>query len=414
MEIGFTVVSALEDVTVKVNASSDMAAELVQYEGLAGKVRVDAGNIIEESSKVTFTLSDGRNTVSHYLTFVPVEGEVFEFPTAEVTLFDTESDFNVTLMANLEYEVAEIPSWLELVKSEAGDAKRTVILSFRAQENTAAENRTGEVVLVSENKTRISLTINQMGKNDAARPFFHRSVAVRYTADWCGYCPQMASGFEEAEKLMPGRLEVISMHCDGALVFSQSSQLMSQFNITGFPMGIIDGRMLMQNYDVATIAEYTKRFAEETAELYSTVSGIVLDTEVRGRDVEVNVKAFIKNADSYKITVMLVEDGIVGYQANYFTGSTNNYVHNGVPRKALTNVRGADFSTSSDNTVKEFSYSAPVEEKYDLNNMKAVVYIQRSFGSRDKVQSADYGDFYIDNCAACKVGESVELRFQED
>ncbi len=412
-DLGYRIESAIQDVTVDLAPSKTIKAEIVENDGLAGKIRIEAGNIIDEDCQIKVSLSDGTNRVVEYIKFLPAEGEVFELISKEINLFDTSGEFNVKLYANLGYEVAELPAWIESVKSEAGDQPRLMIHTFNVQENGDAVSRSGNIVLCSESQARLTVPVNQMGKADAEKPFYHRSVAVRYTADWCGYCPNMATGFDAAAELMPGRLEVISMHCDGALIFQQSQLLMNQFYVTGFPMGIIDGRMLMQNYDIETISSYTKKYAEQTAELYSTASGIAMTSSLDGRDLNLNITAYLKNADSYKITIFLVEDGIVGYQANYTTGSTNNYVHNGVVRQGVGDVLGVSFRTDSDKEIREFSYSARIEEKYDVSNMRAVVYIQRAFGDREKVQSQNYGDYYIDNCVSAKFGEEVELKFAE-
>ena len=38
------------------------------------------------------------------------------------------------------------------------------------------------------------------------------------------------------------------------------------------------------------------------------------------------------------------------------------------------------------------------------DNLKILVYIQRAYGSQTVIRSADYGDYYVDNCAAGKAG----------
>ena len=41
--------------------------------------------------------------------------------------------------------------------------------------------------------------------------------------------------------------------------------------------------------------------------------------------------------------------------------------------------------------------------------MRVLVYIQKAFGSAPRIQSDNYGDYYVDNCAVVKLGEDLPL-----
>ena len=57
---------------------------------------------------------------------------------------------------------------------------------------------------------------------------------------------------------------------------------------------------------------------------------------------------------------------------------------------------------------------------WDPDNMKVLIYVEKPYGDRDKVDGVDsrvvnygnYGDTYIDNCRAVKVGETAELELR--
>ena len=71
------------------------------------------------------------------------------------------------------------------------------------------------------------------------------------------------------------------------------------------------------------------------------------------------------------LTALIVEDNIIGYQ----NGGGSNYVHNGVPRVAFTSILGEEFTTTTDNEVVKFTYSAEIPYSCNADNMRIVVYI---------------------------------------
>lgn len=237
------------------------------------------------------------------------------------------------------------------------------------------------------------------------RTFHHRSVAMRFTADWCGYCPMMAEAFENARKSLSGNLEVISMHCSGGLEFKPGNELKDFYGITGFPTGVVDGRTMVYNYAVETTTELTLEAVADTESSFDAVAGMGWKSEVTGSSVRVDLAAYLKESGSYRMTVLLVEDKIVGYQA----GESNNYVHNGVPRAALTDIMGDSFTTADDDEVKTFTYTGEIPSGCDMDNMRIVAYVY----AKDSSSGASDG-YYINNSASSSLGESLSLAFDVD
>ena len=237
------------------------------------------------------------------------------------------------------------------------------------------------------------------------RTFHHRSVAMRFTADWCGYCPMMAEAFENARKSLSGNLEVISMHCSGGLEFKPGNELMDFYGITGFPTGVVDGRTMVYNYAVETTTELTLEAVADTESSFDAIAGMGWKSEVTGSSVRVDLAAYLKESGSYRMTVLLVEDKIVGYQA----GESNNYVHNGVPRAVLTDIMGDSFTTADDDEVKTFTYTGEIPSGCDMDNMRIVAYVY----AKDSSSGASDG-YYINNSASSSLGESLSLAFDVD
>jgi hypothetical protein len=114
------------------------------------------------------------------------------------------------------------------------------------------------------------------------------------------------------------------------------------------------------------------------------------------------------------VTVLLLEDGIVGYQ----NGGGTSYTHNDVARYALTSMSGDSVKIESDNTVWSNIYTAKVSTAWNPDKLKVLVYVERPYGNQPEVgdvsgaQYSNYGDIYIDNCRAVKVGESGPIELE--
>ncbi len=414
LEVGYRVKSAAETITVEVTSSIDIKAKLIPADRISGKILIQSGSIIDDFSQVLVIVSDESRTVTRSLTFASVESEVFNITPSEVNLPNAGGEFEVSVLTNIGYYLSGKPSWVEEVEVVNNPATRTIVHTFKAEANLSEDVREGVLVFCNDNQVCIPVKVRQGGgQNWMDADFYHRSVAMRFTADWCGNCPRMAVGLEMVNEKIPGKLEMISMHCDGGLRFGQAVPLQNQFGVNAFPTGIVDGRRLLGANDSNTVAKNAEDYIRETETTYPTVSGISFISSVTGREVKAEVTAYLKKAEDYRITIMMVEDNIIAYQENYDTETTDDYVHNGVPRIALTNILGDSFTTSSENETKDFTYSVTVPSAYNIDNMRLVVYVQRQFGSQKRIQSGSYGDYYIDNCASGKVGTTVELKLAD-
>jgi hypothetical protein len=114
------------------------------------------------------------------------------------------------------------------------------------------------------------------------------------------------------------------------------------------------------------------------------------------------------------VTVLLLEDGIVGYQ----NGGGNSYTHNDVARYAFTSMSGESVKIESANTVWTQVYTTKINSAWNPDNLKVLVYVERPYGDQSKVQKVanadygNYGDTYIDNCRAVMVGKKAALELR--
>ena len=245
----------------------------------------------------------------------------------------------------------------------------------------------------------------------AGKEFWHKSLGMRFTATWCGYCPMMATSFASAISQYPNRIELLNLHPTSSnLGFNGTSKLENIFKITSFPTGMIDYRSSIANY---SNSNYTTKVildaVKETESNYPVKTGISFSSSVSGNTLNLNVKLYIKEKGDYKVTAVLLEDNIIGYQ----NGGGNSYNHSGIARVAFTDITGDEVSTSEDNKTVSKNYTATIPSSCDKNNLRVLVYVLRQYGSQTIIRTADYGDYYVDNAISAAVGTTQDLVFSD-
>ena len=173
---------------------------------------------------------------------------------------------------------------------------------------------------------------------------------------------------------------------------------------------MIDYRSSIANY---SNSNYTTKVilnaVKETESNYPVKTGISFSSSVSGNTLNLNVKLYIKEKGDYKVTAVLLEDNIIGYQ----NGGGNSYNHSGIARVAFTDITGDEVSTSEDNKTVSKNYTAAIPSSCDKNNLRVLVYVLRQYGSQTIIRTADYGDYYVDNAISAAVGTTQDLVFSD-
>ena len=239
----------------------------------------------------------------------------------------------------------------------------------------------------------------------ANKEFWHKSLAMKFTATWCAPCATMASSFEKAMTLYPNKIEEINIHNDTDFPFDSYSGIASIFKVNSFPSVFVDLRKRVYNNDNAPslLVEAVK----ETESNYPTKTGITFTSTVTGNTLDLNMKLYIKEKGDYKVTAVLLEDGLVATQ----NGASDNFVHNHTARKAISDITGDVFSTTANNKTVEKSYSMTIPSSYNKNNLRILVYILKQYGSQPIIRTANYGDYYVDNATSAAIGTTKNLIF---
>lgn len=249
------------------------------------------------------------------------------------------------------------------------------------------------------------------------KDFYHRSLIMKFTGTWCGYCPSMDEAIESAVALHPDKFELAYMHVGDNYQPDCAYYFEDRFAVYGYPTGISDFRAKVPNYSPSSYtAGLFSKVLEEKENNYPVTTGISFTSSLSGSTVKADVKVYAKKADDYKVTVLLLEDGIVGYQ----NGGGYDYVHDHVVRLVMSSTSGDDAAVASDNTVWSKTYTGTVPSGCNTSNLRILVYVEKPYGNQNKVQGVtnveygSYGDSYVDNCRSEKVGVEAVLQYSDD
>lgn len=393
--------------------------ELSPLEGEAGSGRVKIkapANTTGGTRRAEFSICSGIQSVQFYVIQDHYE-YLFEIPDTEMHISACGGIIPIPINTNQDFRVTSSQDW---VMPSPSQGKRPEYVVVAVEPNLTQEPRTSEIVIASD-LAEVTVTVTQDAVDEILsqwtdKSFVHRSLAMRFTATWCGYCPYMGTAFDSAKDQMGGSLELVTLHGgDSDYEFSGTNQLARRFNVEGYPTGIVDSRASIPNYSsTSTTASVAVMVAQETASNYPTVSGISMDSYLSGTELTVVVPIYFHQPDAYRVTVLLLEDEIVGYQ----NGGGTKYTHNDVARYALTSMSGESVKIKSADTVWTQVYTTKVNSAWNPENLEIMVYVERPYGEQSEVQSVDYadygdyGDTYIDNCRVVKVGEAAELELR--
>lgn len=346
---------------------------------------------------IPFTITQTGMEVAGYLTVdktnvsVPAEG--------------SQSPVTVNVASNMNWTVSSDSEWC-VVSPSSGQNDGPFAISVSA--NTSDDARIATVTVtsadgsVSRNVSVVQAGVKTEYGDDGWKKeeFHHRSLALRFTGDWCGFCPQMATAMKDADKELGYTLEVISVHGGGSTHQNDVSMgLVNHHGIGNYPTGLVDGRTYVQNMEIPVTTRNIVDAARDTESRYGTLTGASWTSSLSGNQVILNLSAYIKKSGSYKVTAYLVEDKIIGYQADYTYGASDRYEHNGVLKASFTDVLGNAFTVSEDNMIKDFTYSASVPSGCVKENLRIVVFVEKADGS----------EYYVDNSATEKVGVQKHL-----
>ncbi len=192
--------------------------------------------------------------------------------------------------------------------------------------------------------------------------FTKKVLIEEFTGAWCGYCPDGAYMVDNIINENNGHVIGVSTHSSDAMEVSQTSFLESIYQNTGYPSGMVD-RVSYGGY-VCMNRGYWEYIT--TNQLSKTAAcGLAINSEISGKNAKVEVHVgFNTNLNGdYRLTIYLIEDGVIGVgngydQANFYDTDPNSpfyglgnpiegYEHNHTLREVLTESLGDPLDNSN-------------------------------------------------------------------
>lgn len=366
-----------------------------------------------DSGKYSSMLS-GRNAG---LVIRPVYGAAFHIVTPAANLSYKAQNLEVEVVSSIGYHATAFPDWISEVKVEEAGANRKVH-TFSIQSNETGKSRSAVISFCNDEQKCVPYTITQKADEgiDWDKDFYHKSLVMRFTATWCQYCPLMATALKSAQQQYPEKIVPANIHGgQSTLEFSDCDVLATQYGITGYPSGIVDGRKLVGNSSsTATTATNIVNAVKDTESKYPVTAAIGLNSAFTGQKLDIDVNLFLRKAEKYKLTVFLAESKIIASQADNTSGTyINDYQHDDVVRMSVSAVKGDEIAATSPMSIVKKQYSVTVPSNYKKENLELIVYVQRAFGDQTVAASGDYGGYYVDNAAVVPVGQKLEPAYAE-
>ena len=315
--------------------------------------------------------------------------------------------FDITVTSSYGYHINSIPDWV--TEKSVKDKVHT----FEVGPSSLSEARFGSITFCDDVGTCLSVTVRQESDPemiDWDKEFAHRSLIMGFVScnSW-GYCEFMRA-VEAAGKSVSTVPSLINFHLWDNMEVSDIEILQNKYDVMSPLRLIIDARKhVFENYhNRDAVVKHIKTIVDETESNYPASCAIGFDSSLQGQKLDMNIRLYAKQAGNYKISVFVLEDGVIKGQYDEEEEYIENYPHNNVARMAVTDIDGDSVSASA-RSVNRLHYSVTVPASYNKDKLKLVVYVQRTYGSYPKLidPGFDCGDYYVVNSASGMVGSVV-------
>ncbi len=298
-----------------------------------------------------------------------------------------------------------------------------IVLSIKEQ-NTSDASRRGNVNIKVGDHTFTTAIIqlgSAVGEVDFLKNFYKSSVYIKTTGTWCANCPIMSYQLHDVEDKYPDNFYVVNEYNNsGALTWSGGEDIEAHYGCTSFPTGYFNGYAKVDNYGGGAVTTATEKLIQEAIELYPANVAIAAYSSIVNDKIQLDVKLAAKASNEYKLTIYILEDGIVAQQAGSNEG--DEYVHNDILRGTLTanHHEGGDAIKLPIGEIVTERFEANVpSDVVDKNNMEILVYVTYVGGPEANtvvekpVTYKNYG-FVIDNAVKISAADGkADFRYEE-
>lgn len=344
--------------------------------------------------------------------------------------FESSNTVEVTVMAKTgaDLKVESEGGWVKKVSQEEASKTAEIgdtgvrseyinwTVKMELDDNPSQDDpRETSVTVSAGNGETATFTVVQKPGKIANLKFYRSSVAYRFTAVTCGWCPVMAKSFKMALEECGDRLIALNcyaqMYGNEDMYWDGSTTLMNKFKVQGFPTGNFNSYAVINNYADYTIAgNAIINLSKEAVESYKPIMGIAAESKLSGKSLTLDVEVLSKESGDYKLCAYILESGIVHSQS----GAESNYVHDNVVIQSLTAVDGDDMTLEA-GVSKKIQLTGDLKVS-NTDNSHVVVYVLREGAPETKgVSNVSYKDFgtIVDNAISLGLNEKKDFRYEE-
>lgn len=224
----------------------------------------------------------------------------------------------------------------------------------------------------------------------------NKVIVEDYTGTWCGYCPPVAHAIYELKEVYDNIISV-GIHNNDELTIDQESDLRSELGISGFPSARLNRTISW--FDPYQISDVNSLLSEENNVAISIKSAL------ENIDLEVNLR-IVSNVElvNHKLVIYLVESNLIYDQSNYFNyvedsyfynlgNPIENYSHQDVLRKSITNISGNALNVIQPLTDYKFNFNVEISPDFVQENLAIVAIIVDSDNNAINSQFSEVNSF---------------------
>ena len=224
----------------------------------------------------------------------------------------------------------------------------------------------------------------------------NKVIVEDYTGTWCGYCPPVAHAIYELKEVYDNIISV-GIHNNDELTIDQESDLRSELGISGFPSARLNRTISW--FDPYQISDVNSLLSEENNVAISIKSAL------ENIDLEVNLR-IVSNVElvNHKLVIYLVESNLIYDQSNYFNyvedsyfynlgNPIENYSHQDVLRKSITNISGNALDLIQPLTDYKFNFNVEISPDFVQENLAIVAMVVDSNNNAINSQFSEVNSF---------------------
>ncbi len=323
-----------------------------------------------------------------------------------LSFLSTGGSKDIKISCNGDWSISGQSSWC-VPSATTGTGDATIQLTVSANNDA---KRTGSLTITCSGTTK-TVAITQLGGGWQNQAFVHKSLYMVFSSPWCGLTSALDEKVHQADGQVGDKYVRVDVNgrgrwdaMDASPIDFPDAKKLENLYYTATPSGILDYRIRITDSPIDNwVKNRFSQAIEQQESVYPPATGIEFESSMSNKTISVRGKIYSHKAETFKLTVYLVENGVELYSNRY----------DNVLRMSLTETLGDVFVIEGTNSIYNFQYTVSVPDEYNANNLYVLVFVQRQYGNQTVLRDDEYGEYYVDNCRKSKLGEFARLETYE-